>query len=54
MFWKRLKKQARNIIVLKKKLKIAVEALEKLSQPLVGEWHCNVAQKALEDMKNAS
>lgn len=36
---------------LRKKLFIAVAALEKLSEPLCGEWHVDIAKKALEEMK---
>ena len=33
--------------ITRKKLAIALDALKKLSKPLVGEWHCNVARDAL-------
>jgi len=39
---------------LQKKVLIAYEALKKLSDPLCGEWHADIASKALEDMKNES
>ena len=35
-----------------KKLAIALDTLKKLSLPLVGEWHCNLANRALYEIQN--
>lgn len=40
----------KRIRIMQKRLKIAYDALDKMSRPMVGEWHGDVARKAIKDM----
>ena len=40
----------KRIRLLQARLKIAYDALDKLQSPLAGEWHGDIARKAIKDM----